>query len=129
MSYFIRNGKVFVDVGGEIIPTRDPLLIGNAVLDSIQTEAHLNGAIERFKLFLQKEKLKKTPERFAILESICNLEEPFTVLSIHEKLLAHYRVTSATVYNTFQLLKECNIIKAANETNGELFKTTFFELN
>ena len=67
---------------------------------------------KRFSGHLEKEKLRKTPERFAILEEIYKRTDHFDAeaLYIHMKN-QNYRVSRATVYNTLELLVSCDLIK------------------
>lgn len=61
--------------------------------------------------YLASRKLRKTPERFAILEQIYTLDEHFDVDTLYELMLkSGYRVSRATVYNTVDLLVECHLI-------------------
>ena len=67
---------------------------------------------QRFSLHLENEKLRKTPERFAILEEIYKRTDHFDAeaLYIHMKN-QNYRVSRATVYNTLELLVSCDLVK------------------
>ncbi|MEG1617790.1 MAG: Fur family transcriptional regulator [Bacteroidales bacterium] len=61
--------------------------------------------------YLSERKLRKTPERFAILEQIYMLNDHFDVDTLYELMLnSGYRVSRATVYNTVDLLVECRLI-------------------
>lgn len=66
---------------------------------------------EELTSYLAEKRLRKTPERFAILEQIYSLNDHFDVDTLYELMLkSGYRVSRATVYNTVDLLVECRLI-------------------
>jgi Fur family transcriptional regulator, ferric uptake regulator len=64
-----------------------------------------------FLAYLEKKELRKTPERFAILEEIYSRTDHFDSeelwISMKNK---NYRVSRATVYNTLEILVDCDLV-------------------
>ena len=64
-----------------------------------------------FSEFLEKNNLRKTPERFAILDEIYSLDKHFDVDSLFTYMKSrNYHISRATLYNTIEHLLTCDLI-------------------
>lgn len=67
---------------------------------------------DSFTKFLHSEKLRKTPERYAILRKALEMDSHFDVDALHVAIEADgYHVSRATVYNTVELLEKAGILR------------------
>ncbi len=65
-----------------------------------------------FAAYLDRQGQRKTPERFSILEEIYSRNDHFDVESLYiNKKNKNHRVSRATVYNTLDLLVECELVR------------------
>ena len=68
--------------------------------------------VMRFDRFLDEKKMRKTPERFAILKCILAFQSHFTIEQLAQSMeLLAYHVSRATLYNTLQLLIEARLVR------------------
>lgn len=67
---------------------------------------------DRFTAFLEARQLRKTPGRYAILECLYTGAGHYDVESLYHKVREQgHSVSRATVYNTLDLLVECELVK------------------
>ena len=80
-----------------------------------------------FTRYLAEKKLRKTEERYAILEEIYSRPEHFDVEAIFVAMnKKNYRVSRATIYNTIELLLDCNlVIKHQFKNNTAQFERAY----
>lgn len=67
-------------------------------------------AKEAFTAYLVKHNHRKTSERYAILERIYAYDGHFSAEYLYQSMQNEYRVSLATVYNTLELLLQCQLV-------------------
>lgn len=68
--------------------------------------------VKRFDRFLDEKKMRKTPERFAILKRILTFQSHFTIETLMQSMEEDsFHVSRATLYNTIQLLVEAQLVR------------------
>lgn len=66
---------------------------------------------EKFRQYLEAHKLRKTPERFALLDKALSLSGHFGADSLYESMeTSGYHVSRATIYSTLDLLVDCGLL-------------------
>lgn len=71
-----------------------------------------NSARQIFTSFLEQRKLRKTPERFAILDEVFTFNDHFDVETLLKRMESSvYRVSRATIYNSLELFVEAGLVR------------------
>ena len=66
---------------------------------------------EKFRQYLADRQLRKTPERFALLDKAISLSGHFGADALYECMDASgYHVSRATIYSTLELLVDCGLL-------------------
>ncbi|MGB1243786.1 MAG: Fur family transcriptional regulator, partial [Chitinophagales bacterium] len=74
-------------------------------------QKRLQEAKHIFTTHLEKNRQRKTPERYAVLEEVYARSDHFDAETLYLQMRSNlYNVSRATVYNTLELLAACNLV-------------------
>ncbi len=91
-----------------------------------ETKQLLMNVRKVFTAFLNQEKQRKTPERYAILEEIYTYKKHFDAETLHKQMLdRNYQISLATIYNTLDLLHQCQLVKKHQFGKQATFEQSF----
>lgn len=81
------------------------------MVNDITHNTSLEAVRQIFADYIEKNHHRKTPERFSILDEIYSHEGHFDIETLYVFMKKkNYRVSRATLYNTIELLLECNLV-------------------
>ncbi len=77
----------------------------------VDTATTLEAVKKIFTAYLENKGLRKTPERFTILEEIYSRNDHFDVEELYISMKTkRFQISRATVYNTLDVLVECDLV-------------------
>ena len=81
-------------------------------MDQKQKEKNIETVKSVLKQYLQDKGYRNTPERYAIIEEIYNLDHHFNVDDLYLLMIQKkYQVSKATIYNTIEIFLDAGLIR------------------
>lgn len=69
-------------------------------------------ARDKFVNYLHEHNMRCTPERFVILDAVMATVDHFSIEAFHKSIEnAGFHVSTATIYNTLELLTDCGLVR------------------
>jgi len=76
--------------------------------------------------YLEQNNLRKTPERFAVLDAIYSFNSLFSIQELSDRLTdKNFPVSRATIYNTLKLLSALRLVASRRMQNGVFYKACY----
>lgn len=76
--------------------------------------------------YLEENKLRKTPERYAILDAIFDFNGHFTFEELEDKMESkNFRVSKATLYNAIKLFMKLRLVVRHHFLQGTKYEVSF----
>jgi len=76
--------------------------------------------------YLEQNNCRKTPERFAVLETVYGFSSYFSIQELGDKLVEkNFPVSRATLYNTIKLLMKLRLVVSLRMDEGIRYKACF----
>lgn len=73
-------------------------------------EKELKAAKTALTQFMEMNKMRKTPERYAVLEAVYSSGKHLSADDLHATMNEEFRVSRGTVYNTLEMLYRANLV-------------------
>ena len=81
-------------------------------MEATQKEKNIGVIKDVLKQYLQDKAYRNTPERYAILEEIYNMDNHFNVDDLYLIMInKKYHVSKATIYNTIEIFLDAGLIR------------------
>ena len=81
-------------------------------MEATQKEKNIGVIKDVLKQYLQDKAYRNTPERYAILEEIYNMDHHFNVDDLYLIMInKKYHVSKATIYNTIEIFLDAGLIR------------------
>ena len=80
--------------------------------------------------YLEQNHKRKTPERYAILDTLYGMKGHFTLEELNDELeTQNFHVSKATLYNTMNLLQAARLVVRHNLKDGTKYEASFRNIN